>query len=150
MKMIRVLGWMILIAFIQLIFRWLNFGGMDWADVHLRQLVLWLALMGGALAAARNRHIRIDIAEHWLNGNTKSIVQCAINLVAAGVSGYLAVLSSIFLIGERKAGLTIERLIFSFRAPIWIIESIIPIGFFLIALFFLGSAFIKPDVEGVE
>ena len=134
---VSLLGWMVLLAFLQLLFRWMKISGIDWADVHLRQLVLWLALLGGSLAAAQNRHIRIDFAEHFLKGKAQLYSRHFINIVAAGLSGLLTWYSISFIQGERTAGNVLARIFFGWSLPLWMVELIIPVGFFLIAVFFL-------------
>ena len=131
------LGWMGLLAFAQLLARWLFQGSIDWADQHLRQLVLWIGLLGGVLAAAESRHLHIDFLRHLLKGLTLRLTDIATGVFAAGLSLFLAYQSVVFLSVERQAGTAIEGVLFGFTIPHWCLEVIIPFGFGLMALFHL-------------
>jgi TRAP-type C4-dicarboxylate transport system permease small subunit len=131
------LAWMVVLALLQLLLRWTGLQGISWADIQLRQLLLWLALLGGVLAAAENRHIRIDAIEHYLSGKMKFIIQRLVSTIAAACSGFLGYLSFSFIISEKNADVMLDSLFFGTTTPIWIVELIIPISFWLMALYLL-------------
>jgi len=131
------LGWMVLLALLQLLLRWTISQGIPWADLQLRQLVLWLALLGGVLAAAEGRHIRIDLIEHYLSKNTKAFIQRLISIISAICSGCLGYISFSFISSEKNADVMLDNVFFGVTTPIWIVELIIPISFWLMAIYFL-------------
>jgi len=133
------LSWMVLLALVQLLLRWTLSIGMPWADLQLRQMVLWVGLLGGVLAAAEGRHIRIDMVEHYLGRRLRTIVGGVIMFVAAAGSFYLGYLSLRFIASECEAGLVLGRVLFGHSMPEWTAELIIPVGFFLMGIYFLAS-----------
>ncbi|MCF7810204.1 TRAP transporter small permease subunit [bacterium] len=143
------LAWMVVLALLQLLLRWTLSQGIPWADIQLRQLLLWLALLGGVLAAAENRHIRIDVIEHYLSGKTKFIIQRLISIIAATCSGLLGYLSFSFITSEKSADVMLDSVFFGMTTPIWIVELIIPMSFWLMALYFLVPVKEMPEqLEG--
>jgi len=145
-----VFAWMILLALLQVIFRWAEWSGMEWADNHLRQLLLWLALLGGVLAASDSRHIRIDLLEHYLKPGVLALVGRIVNALAGCMALYLGVQAIRFVANERESGLIVERVFFGAPVPIWWIELAIPVGMFLIALFFIAQSIVGAATERIE
>ncbi|MDP8239169.1 MAG: TRAP transporter small permease [Candidatus Hatepunaea meridiana] len=131
------LAWMVLLALLQVVLRWTFSIGIPWADLQLRQLVLWIGLLGGAMAAAENRHIRIDLLEHYLDNRLRSIIRRVVTIIAGMGSICLCVISISFISSEKEAGVIVDGLLFGMSIPIWTTQIIIPIGFGLIGLFFL-------------
>ena len=129
--------WMVILALAQVILRWFFSLGIPWADQQLRMLVLWVGLLGGVLASAQSRHIRIDLLEHYLNARYRRIIGHLINTIAGLGALCLAYLSIAFIISEKEAGLTYDSILFGASIPFWLTELIIPIGFALMGLFFL-------------
>ena len=146
------LGWMVLLALAQLILRWTLSTGIPWADLQLRQMVLWIGLLGGVLAAADNRHIRIDIVEHYLSPKVKAVVKRFTSLIAAAGSFYLGYLSIGFIRSEREAGVMLNRALFGLSLGQWIVEIVIPVGFWLMTIYFLASALLRarPATNGSQ
>lgn len=77
------------LAFSQVVLRNLFQTGIDWADVTVRHLVLWVGLLGASVAAKERRHLSIDIASRLLPERAKHVVEALLGLVTAGVCGLL-------------------------------------------------------------
>jgi len=137
--------WMVVLSLIQLLLRWFTDTSLAWADLQLRQLVLWIGLLGGVLAASEGRHIRIDLVEQFFKGKIQTVVEKFVSLVAALIMFYLTNLSYHFLIEERKADTVLDRVLFGYSAPIWIVEAIIPVCFALMGIYFLSDVILKKD-----
>lgn len=131
------LGWMVLLALLQLLMRWTISKGLPWADIQLRQLVLWLGLLGGILAAAENRHIRIDLVEHYFSDHFRRIIGKLVSLFASFTSVFLGFLSLSFISNEKSASVMLDKMFFGASIPIWIPELIIPISFWLMGIYFI-------------
>lgn len=106
-----------------------------WADAAMRAIVLWLAMVGGMVASGRLRHIRIDLVERWLPPRPLAVLR---RLVFAATAGVCLALT--------WTSLQIVALEFEFRAtaflglPNWIVQSIVPVGFGIMAARFLAHA----------
>ncbi len=125
------LGVMILLSTGQIFARNLFDTGLDWSDPFLRVLVLWLGLLGAMVATRERNHITIDVLSRNLPPLGKRISHIATNLFSSVVCAIVGYHSTRFVIMEYEDGFNAFASI-----PAWICESIIPIGFTLMALRF--------------
>ena len=77
---------MIGLAFTQVILRNFFDTGIEWADVTVRHLVLWVGLIGASIAAKEKRHLNIDIASRLIPAKWYHLVEALLCLVTAAVS----------------------------------------------------------------
>ncbi len=129
------LSLMILLASAQILLRNLWDSGISWGDPTLRVLVLWVTLLGAMAATREGHHIRIDVLSIYLPDSLRSWSRRITDLFAAGVSGLLAWHSGRFVVLEWQDGIVL----FS-QVPAWVCESIMPLGFGIMALRFLTSS----------
>jgi C4-dicarboxylate transporter DctQ subunit len=128
------------LGLVQILMR--NFAGISlpWADGAMRAMVLWLAMIAGAIAAGKLKHIRIDIAERWLPPAARVWSHRVLMLATAGICLVMTWLS-----------LSMVALEYEFRAvaflnvPSWVVVFIVPVGFGLMAARFAGQAFAPPS-----
>lgn len=112
---------------------------LPWADGAMRAIVLWLAMLGGVVATGRLRHIRIDLIEQWLPETALLWLRRTVFLATALVCLALTWTS-----------LGIVALEYEFRAiaflnvPTWLVQTIVPIGFGIMAARFAAWAFRPP------
>ncbi len=133
--LVLILSAMILLAAWQILMRNLFDSGLFWADPALRMMVLWLALLGAIAATRDDRHIRIDLFSRYLSPRGKAWVQMINDLFSGVVCGLIAWHAGRLVAFEWQDGSQLFG-----GLPSWIGESIIPIGFGLMALRFLSSA----------
>ena len=62
---------MIGLSFTQVILRNFFSSGFNWADMCLRNIVLWVGFIGASLATRDNRHITIDAVTNFLSHRFK-------------------------------------------------------------------------------
>ena len=126
---------MIGLSFTQVILRNFFSSGFNWADMCLRNIVLWVGFIGASLATRDNRHITIDAVTNFLSPRFKLWAEILTRIVSVGI-GCIFVWASIHFVRlEYEA----ESLAF-LEIPFWIIELIIPVGFGLITLRFFLKA----------
>ena len=125
---------MVFLAFLQVVLRNFFDLGIIWGDILLRHIVLWVGFIGASLATKNNKHINIDVFKRLHKGISQRIINLIINLVAAFVSGYLAVAAYHFVLDEKE----FESVIFN-DIPAWPFQTIIPIGFALMGIRFIIS-----------
>ncbi len=109
--------------------------GISWADPATRALVLWLALIGGFVAARRHKHIRIDLLNHYLGPLGQRLVNAGVYSISAAVCGLVAWHAARLLATEIEFAETAFA-----SVPTWLVQSIIPIGFAGIAIVFAWHA----------
>lgn len=113
----------------------------SWPSDVNRVLVLWIAMVGGSLATRRNEHIKVDVIARALGERGRRWLNRVICLVGMIVSAGLMYFSIDFLKMEYELGETLVAL----PVPLWIIQLIIPIGFFTISYRFLLLLFDTGD-----
>ncbi len=126
------LGAMILLALSQIVLRNLFDSGIEWTDPLLRVMVMWLGLLGAIAATKQNNHISIDAVSRLLPNKGKVISSVIANLFSAIICAIVSYYALQFVLMEYEDGM----MAFS-NIPAWLCESIIPIGFALMALRFL-------------
>ncbi len=124
---------MILLAGWQILQRNIIGGGMIWADELLRLLVLWLGLLGAMAASRDNRHVAIDLLLRFLPKKFKPPVQILLHLFTSAVCGTLAFYSYKFVLMEQEYQTEVLT-----GLPAWWFELILPIGFGMMCLRYLG------------
>ena len=129
------LSTMILLSFSQAILRNFFEQGLPWADLLLRQLVLWVAFLGASLATRDNRHLSIDFLKHFLPTRWNSRLLFLPLFFTSIASAYLSWFAWVFVKYEKEA----ETILYG-NIPIWIFQIILPIAFCLISLRFFAKA----------
>jgi TRAP-type C4-dicarboxylate transport system permease small subunit len=119
---------MIGLASLQIVMRDAFGAGLGWADEALRVLVLWVGMLGAVVASREHRHLAVDVVSHYLSAPVRRRVLIAVDACTAAICYALSWVSGAFVSQSVQSG---ERLIDVI--PAWIIQSILPIGFFLIA-----------------
>ncbi|MEP6939174.1 MAG: TRAP transporter small permease [Rudaea sp.] len=134
---------LVLLAGGQILLRNLFGGGISWADPFLRTLVVWTAMLGALAAVRDDKHIAVDVLQRFLPAGAQRIARIVTLLFAAVVCAAMAWYSIAFVgidfatpanaVSDGVPGI----------AP-WVLESILPVGFGLMALRFLLRAFSPP------
>jgi TRAP-type C4-dicarboxylate transport system permease small subunit len=133
--LVLLLTLMILLSTAQILLRNLFDSGISWGDPALRLMVLWVALLGAMVATRDNNHININILSYFLSEKNQARVQRVTDLFASIVCGLIAWHATSLVIMEKQ-----DSTIAFASFPTWMGESIIPIGFGVIALRFLLSS----------
>jgi len=127
--LVTILLAMVTLAFSQIVMRNFLGTGNIWLDPLLRVLVLWVGLLGALVATRQNKQISVDVLTRFLPERLKTISDIITRTFAAIISAIIAWHSFLFLIDEWNSG----AMAFA-SVPAWLPESIIPIGFAVIAL----------------
>ncbi|MBT4163128.1 MAG: TRAP transporter small permease subunit [Gammaproteobacteria bacterium] len=123
---------MLLMALLQIAMRNFFDSGFLWAESFLRILVLWVAMLGAMVATRERNHINIDILSKFLDPSVMRLLRVLTNLFAAGVCFVSVYYAVEFIQYEFQDG----TIAFA-SMPVWICQSIIPIGFAVMGLRFL-------------
>lgn len=127
---------MVLLAGAQIVLRNFFDTGLAWADPLLRAMVLWAAMLGALAAARSDKHIGLDLVTHFVHGRMRRVLRAISLLFAAAISAAMA-----------WYGLGLVKLDYGGSSaiagiPSWLVESIIPLGFGLLALRLAVHAFL--------
>ena len=126
---------MIFLASLQIFMRTFFGSGLVWADPLLRYFVLWVGMLGAALATRYGKHITIDILSHLLPGRGVIWLNLLLNLFAAVVCGSLTWAALLFIKNEIAFGSGRELV----GIPVWALNLIFPFAFALMAARFLAK-----------
>ncbi len=109
-------------------------------DLILRQMVLWVALPGAALAVAAQRHLHLDPANLAARPRWRKWTAIPFNLAAAFVCALLTHAAWVYWQGELQ---------YQAAEAIWLtwLGLILPVAFGLLALHFLLRAVLANQVE---
>lgn len=146
--LVLILGSMIMLAAAQIILRNFFDIGFIWSDELLRLLVLWLAMAGAVAASRKDRHISIAVLDQFLPPPLLRLSKIILDLFTASVCGLLSWYSAAFAFSAYEYGDLMLG-----NVPAWIPQSVLPIGFALIAwrylLFAIRGILNKQRVETV-
>jgi TRAP-type C4-dicarboxylate transport system permease small subunit len=109
--------------------------GFDWADIVVRQMVLWLGFTGGALATYEGRHIAIDAVGKLMKPRFAAGVRVLTSLGAMVLSLFMMSAAIDFVKAERDAGSALFG-----DVPGWPFKLVMPICLGLIAFHFFVAA----------
>lgn len=134
---------MLAMALTQIVLRNFFDSGFLWAESFLRILVLWVAMLGAMVATRERNHISIDLLSRILPPNIYSPLKNLATLFAVAVCATAAWYSLEYVGYEYED----ETIAFA-EVPVWVCQSILPVGFAVMALRFLISVFDRPEVWG--
>ncbi|MGR3220895.1 MAG: TRAP transporter small permease [Candidatus Anammoxibacter sp.] len=129
--LIILLSFLMIMAFVQVVLRNLFSTGFVWADILLRNSVLWIALLGASIATRERKHIAIDVVSRYFSIRKKYVIEIIVSIVSVYVCCLLASAALTFLKDERDAGS-----ILVLNIPTWYFLLIVPFAFYAIAFRF--------------
>ncbi|MFA6455271.1 MAG: TRAP transporter small permease [Bacteroidota bacterium] len=142
--LVAILGIMIVMAFGQVILRNFFETSIEWGDIFLRHLVLWVGYFGAVIATGEGRHLRIEFVSKLVPERTRKIF-FVITSLFAGFICYLLMQASISFVQLEMESQTILIL----DLPSWYFIVIIPIGYAMVSFRFIVRA-LKWSVEIVN
>lgn len=120
---------LIILAVAQIVLRNVFGTGILWADALVRNLLLWITFLGAMIASRSNNHINIDLFTRFMPVR----VLPYISLLTATFTIMICSTAAFFSFQFVKAEYEFATTAFS-GIPVWIIASIIPLGFGVMAL----------------
>jgi len=135
------MGGLVLVVFVQVLFRYVIYQPFAWTEEGARFLFIWLCLLGAAAAAKRGAHFAVDLLPRRLPPRPGRALSVVIRLAEAGFYGLIT-----------WAGLVVVQVAQLQTAPTLGISMAIPYaaivaGGLLMALFSLRDAVraLRPD-----
>lgn len=105
------------------------------SDSYRAQLTLWLAMLGGLLAARERQHLTLSTSEAIGRAKVRNAARLFSSSVAAAVCSVLAYSAFGVVAADRVQGQTL-----SIGVPLWVSECIMPLALGLIALRLIWGA----------
>ncbi|MCX6138360.1 MAG: TRAP transporter small permease [Ignavibacteriales bacterium] len=133
--LVTALSAMVIMSFGQLVLRNIFGTSIEWGDVFLRHLVLWLGFLGAMLATGEDRHIKVDFFTKFIPEKAQKILSVFTSLFAAFVCYLLLSAGWSFLKSEMEYPTMLVN-----RIPTWYFMTIIPVGYGLMAFRFIVLA----------
>lgn len=130
--LVGLLGIMIVMAFGQVILRNFFESSIEWGDIFLRHLVLWVGYFGAVIATGEGRHLRIEFLTKLVSDKPRKVFFIISSLFAAVICYLLMQASVAFVQLEMESESTLIL-----DLPGWYFIVIIPIGYALISFRFL-------------
>jgi len=102
--------------------------GVPGSSEYRAQLTLWLALLGGLLAARERHHLTLSTAEAIGRAKLRDAARVFSSAVAAAVCGVLAYSAYGVVQADRQQGKLL-----AIGLPVWVSECVMPVAFGLLA-----------------
>jgi C4-dicarboxylate transporter, DctQ subunit len=129
------LGVMIVMAFSQVVLRNFFHTSIEWGDVFLRHMVLWIGFLGAVIAAGERRHLKIEFISKLVSKKPHKLFLIITNLFAAVVCLFLMQAAAGFVRSEiESASVLIMNL------PTWYFIAILPIGYAVLSFRFAAHS----------
>lgn len=118
--------------------------GLAWADPFARTLVLWTGMLGALAAVRDERHIALDLLQRFLPARGRRIVRALTFGFAAVLCAAMAWYGSALVAIDYGEGLQASNGSIAAAIRACFAETILPLGFALMALRFVVRAFAPP------
>lgn len=113
-----------------------TFGGsISGASAIVAHLTLIVGMLGGAVAAREKRMLALSTVDVFLKGTLRAVLHCLTFGFAASVAAFLCVAGVQWIRTEIPTGALL-----AYGIPQWIVQSVLPVGFGLVAVRLLWAA----------
>src|SRR5512143_276948 len=119
---------MVMLPLTEIFLRKLFHVGISGSTAFVQHLVLFIGMLGGAIAAREGRLLSLATVT-YLSGRWKSGARIFSNAIAAAMSALLCAASVQFVMSRKEAGETL-----AYGISIWLLQLVLPIGFALISI----------------
>ncbi|MBW1877776.1 MAG: TRAP transporter large permease subunit [Deltaproteobacteria bacterium] len=129
---VAILAIMVVVPVVAVVIRWTTGLALAGANVWVQALNLWMAFVGGTLAARASQHLALSTGTILqLKGWKKDLIAGFTSSVATAVTAFLAYGSVNLILAERHSTLTLTG-----GVPMWVIQIAMPVGFLVMAIRF--------------
>ena len=129
------LGAMAIIPIAEIVLRSTLGFGVPGSSSIVQHLTLAVGMLGGAVAAREARLLSLSTGATLLSGRLRAAARVFSGSVAASIAALLCVASVQFVLSERQGG---QKLVGD--VPLWLVETMLPIGFGMVAYRLLRHA----------
>jgi len=130
-----VLGLLVALPLLEAVLRKMLHVGVSNSASIVQHLTLVVGMLGAAVAARENRLLVLSRLSELLSEPWRKLAAAFAGSTAVAVTVLLAAAGVDFVLAERPSGQVL-----AYGIPVWVVQSLIPIGFGLIALRLAGHA----------
>lgn len=120
---------MVIAFFYQIVLRFIFESGNPWAEELTRYTLIWMSMLGSAVATRRGRNMDVDFVVKRMPKTMKTINSI---ITKALIIGFLLV---IIIYGINLVSITFKQLSSGLRIPMAYMYASVPVGGFLMLLF---------------
>lgn len=120
---------MVIAFFYQIVLRFIFESGNPWAEELTRYTLIWMSMLGSAVATRRGRNMDVDFVVKRMPKTMKTINSI---ITKALIIGFLLV---IIIYGVNLVSITFKQLSSGLRIPMAYMYASVPVGGFLMLLF---------------
>ena len=130
--MVALMCFYFVLVILQVLFRYVLNESLFWAEEVVRYSMIWSVMMGAALLAYENAHIRIDLIDHTFSQKWQSRIASFCDLLL--ISFCILLLVS----GVKFVDRTILQKSASLDVPMWLVYGAIPLSALLHIIFVIA------------
>jgi TRAP-type C4-dicarboxylate transport system permease small subunit len=131
-----------LIAFIQVISRYVFNSSLSWAEEALRYLFIWMFFLAGAAGVKEKLHMNLDLFVEKLTDTAKRVVHTVVDALLLVFLGFLAIYGTIFSLEN------LSQLSPALELPMGAINFAIPCGSVLMIVYTIRNMVARFRKEG--
>ncbi len=109
--------------------------GMPGSTALVQNLTLWVGFVGAMIATREGTHLKLAVASALIPPWAERIAANAAAMISAAVAVGLAWASAQFMVAEMESAVRIGGIL-----PVWVILTVLPFSFAIMALRFIDSA----------
>lgn len=139
------LALMVVLVFIQVVFRYVLNSSLSWSEELARFLHIWMIWLAASYAVRKNEHIRVEIVKNLFSTKWRKVIDFVAILLWLGFAVFFATqgFEMVMTVLERgqKAAAT--------RIPMWIVYTAIPLGGSLMSIRLIQRIYLlfRPNKE---
>lgn len=134
---------MSLLAFVQVLTRYVFFYSIVWSEEVTRYLMIWMTFIGAALAVSKQDHINIDIFTSFFKINTGLDFKVVLNVVIFIFSLACSYYGALLILKTYAMGQMTEAT----RVPMYLIYSVMELSILLMAFHSFVRIFDRRSIE---
>lgn len=126
---------MVLVVFVQVIFRYIINDSLSWSEELVRYMFMWQVWLGASLGMRINEHIRVDMFIKKLPHLGRKVTDTVVTVMILFFYGFLIWYGFLYLKDVMAKNMTSTAL----RLPLAAVYVSLPLGSLIIALRYIGE-----------
>ena len=130
--------YIVLSTSVNVLSRFLGFGGLVWGVQFTEYSLLWMTLLGATWVLKRNKHVTVDLITGRLKERTMAYFNVAHSIMGFAVCALLCWYGTVVTWGQYQRGVVDIQVV---DVPKYLVLMIIPLAFFFLSLEFIRRFF---------